>query len=87
VTQLEKDFRNPVLDASVRQAVANALGKVGDARAVEPLLAQLSDPTASVRQAVINALVRIGDPRAVEPLLARLNDPDADVQPRYWNRV
>lgn len=59
-----------------------ALGEIGDARAVEPLLAELETAPATVRfgdapasrvpSAAAEALGKIGDPRAVEPLVVAL---------------
>lgn len=55
-----------------RWRAANALGKIGDARAVEPLIQRLSDCLpVQIRAAV--ALGKIGKP-AVEPLLGILGD-------------
>ena len=61
-------------DASVRRVAAAALGKIGDARAVDPLSAALKDNYSNVRHAAADALGRIGDARAVEPLIAALQD-------------
>lgn len=50
---------------NVRRMAASTLGKIGDRRAVEPLIALLAQERKNpVRQAAINALGRIGDPRA-----------------------
>jgi HEAT repeat protein len=59
----------------VRRAAAEALGQLGDARAVEPLIARLGDAAWNVRRAAAEALVKIGAP-AVEPLIGRLGDDD-----------
>jgi ATP-dependent DNA helicase RecQ len=49
----------------VRRLAASALGKIGDARAVTPLLALLAqEQKPQVRQYAAKALGRIGDPRA-----------------------
>jgi HEAT repeat protein len=64
----------------VRQAAAEALGKIGDARVVEPLIAALKDTDKDVRQAAAVALGKIGDARAVEPLIAALKDEERDVR-------
>jgi HEAT repeat protein len=50
---------------------ANALGEIGNRRAVEPLLNSLD---VWGQTAVIEALGKLGDPRAVEPILAKLSD-------------
>lgn len=57
-------------DASVHWGAADALGRTGDARAVEPLIAHLREHPNSV----ISALQKLGDSRAVEPLIAALGD-------------
>jgi len=64
----------------VRQAAAKTLGKIGDLRAVVPLIAALEDLDARVRAAAAKALGEIGDPCAVEPLIAALNDEETDVR-------
>jgi HEAT repeat protein len=63
----------------VCSVVANALGKVGDARAVEPLITALKDDDKDVRRQAAKALGEIGDARAVEPLVATLKDGDSGV--------
>jgi len=57
-------------------AAAEALGWIGDARAVSPLLLFLSEgePSDALRELAAEALGRIGDTRAVEPLIAALED-------------
>ena len=69
-------------DASVRTAVAEALGKLGDARAVPALIEALEDEY--IVQAAEFALVQIGDERGldalrsnskvVSPLIELMND-------------
>jgi HEAT repeat protein len=66
-------------DWSVRKGAAEALGRLGDARAVEPLVAALWNRDGSVRQAAAEALAKIGRP-ALEPLVAALRDSDAEVR-------
>ena len=63
-------------ESSVRLDAANALGELGDTRAVEPLIAALNDKEVDVRKAATNALGQIGDIRAVEPIADRLKDND-----------
>lgn len=58
---------------SVRLAAAQALGKRGDTKAVEPLIAAVPDPVAGVNDAAILALGSIGDERAVAKLTLWLN--------------
>jgi HEAT repeat protein len=66
-------------DGPARKAAAEALGKIGDPRAVEPLIASLRDADESVRSAAASALGDIGDARAVEPLIVDLKDEVSDV--------
>jgi len=56
--------------------VSEALGKLGDARAVEPLIAALRDGVWGVRSRAAEALGKIGNRRAVEPVIAALKDSD-----------
>jgi HEAT repeat protein len=62
---------------SVRKAAAEALGKLGDSRAVEPLIVVLQnedDEFWQIRQWAAWALGEVGDARAVGPLISALND-------------
>lgn len=67
-----------------RRLAAEALGKIGDARAAEPLMGALKDNEKGVRQAAAEALGKIGDARAVEPLVAALKDSDWDIR---WSAI
>ncbi len=62
-----------------RMNAAKALGRLGDARAVEPLIGVLrSEPpdySKRIRGMAAEALGSLGDPRAVEPLIGALGDP------------
>ncbi len=58
----------------VRLAAIEALGDIGDTRAVEPLIAALKDSSWGVRQYAATALGAIGDTRAVKPLTAAFKD-------------
>ena len=62
-----------------RAFAAEALGKLGDKRAVEPLIACLKD-NAVDRSCAAEALGKLGDKRAVEPLIASLKDEDERVR-------
>jgi HEAT repeat protein len=53
---------------------------IGDARAVEPLIAALRDESAGVRDVAAVALGKIGEP-AVEPLVAALRDENRYIRP------
>jgi HEAT repeat protein len=58
----------------VRRSVAEALGAIGDERAVEPLIETLRYEGSDVRRSAAEALGEIGDGRAVEPLIEALED-------------
>ncbi|MEW6620779.1 MAG: HEAT repeat domain-containing protein [bacterium] len=57
-------------------AATNALGEIGDKRAVEPLLEALQSEAVIKRhpECIIEALGKIGDERAIEPLEKALKD-------------
>lgn len=62
-------------DWTMRADAAEALGKIGDTGAVEPLIHTLEeDKDEDVRKIVADSLGEIGDARAVEPLIHTLND-------------
>jgi HEAT repeat protein len=65
-------------DLDTRQAAAVALGRIGDRRATQPLIAALDEPELTL--AAAGALARIGDGAAFEALVTRLGDPDAAVR-------
>ncbi len=56
-------------DLIVRGRAALMLGKLGDQRAVEPLIRALDAPGFQTTLNAAEALGKLGDPRAVEPLL------------------
>ena len=58
----------------VRVEAAKALGKIGDSRAVGPLISALSNNDYYVRWEAAKALGKIGDSRAVGPLISALSD-------------
>jgi len=58
----------------VRLDATEALGKIGNERAVEPLVKALGDNDVDVRWFATEALGKIGDARAVEPLIKVLED-------------
>ena len=62
-------------DELMRKSAADALGMIGDPRAIEPLAAILKDRSPGVRCIATRALGNIDDPRAVEPLIALLKEP------------
>jgi HEAT repeat protein len=57
-----------------RREAARKLGDSGSARAVEPLIAALTDSEERVREQAAESLGTICDARAVEPLITALND-------------
>jgi predicted DNA-binding ArsR family transcriptional regulator len=64
---------------SLPSDAARVLGRIGDPRAVEPLIAAakgVKDRGSSLWVAAVNALGRIGDERAVEALIGMLKDPE-----------
>lgn len=76
------DAVDPLIDAlddpnaNVRAGAARALGKIGDPRALGPLIFRLRyEPEAEVRKPLVWAL-HMGGERAVEPLIEALHDPD-----------
>ena len=65
--------------ADRRRGAVVALGRIGDARATEPLIA-LGQTDRTLLVPITAALARIGDPRGFEPLLALLAAPSAAVR-------
>ena len=61
-------------EAFVREAAAEALGTLGDGRAINNLLLSLREGLSSIRSAAATALLRIHDERAIGGLLNALND-------------
>ena len=57
-----------------RASAIEALGRIGDSRAVEPLIAALKDEDVNVRWPAARALGEIKDTRAIKPLIAALKD-------------
>jgi len=79
---LWSDWRDRRLykNRAIRQAAAEALGKLGDTRAVGSLIAALQDEDIEVHHAAAWALGEIRDARAVDPLIAALQDEDVEVR-------
>jgi HEAT repeat protein len=61
---------------------AAVLGRMKDARALEPLIAALQHPDARVRTESCAALGELRDPAAAEPLLVATRDPQYEVRAR-----
>jgi HEAT repeat protein len=66
-------------DADVRKLVVDALGGIGDPRAMDRLLEMLGDPDPNVRGAVADALGASGSQAAAGPLLRVARDSDEHV--------
>lgn len=66
---------------NVRQGAVEALGQIGDSRAVELLIAVLEDKSVSVRIEAAKALGHIGDVRAVDSLIIPLKDEYSSYMP------
>ncbi|MGK7926344.1 MAG: HEAT repeat domain-containing protein, partial [Spirulina sp.] len=64
------------------RSAAEGLGKIGNERAVEALIAALNDSDRSVRRSAAEGLGKSGNERAVEALIAALNDSDGSVRKR-----
>ena len=58
----------------MRRAAVEALGRLGDARALEPLIALFKDKDPDVRMATVRALSTLKDPRAIPALIVILTD-------------
>ena len=67
------------VNPTIRWRAAEALGHIGDLRAIEPLIRALKDDDVSVQWRAIEALVDIGEP-AVRHLKAAMAHDDDDVQ-------
>lgn len=66
-------------DGEARAEAAEALGLLGDARALEPLRARLQDPDGEVRTNAAVALIRIGDAQLFPEVVKALRHPDPRV--------
>lgn len=69
VTALIMALQNRNEDLIVRGRAALMLGRLGDARAVLPLIAALDAPGMQTPLHAAQSLGRLGDERAIEPLL------------------
>lgn len=58
----------------LRWQTADRLGKIGDSRAVNPLINALQDESWLVRKHAVKALGRIGSPIVIEPLISMMKD-------------
>lgn len=69
VRALMNTVQNEYEDLIVRGRAALMLGKLGDARAVDPLIRALDAPGFQTPLNAVQALGKLGDVRAIEPLL------------------
>lgn len=67
-------------DPEIRRTAATALGRIGDARAVDALAALLEEEDRELVVAAAGALAQIGDRRAFEPLLRLIGHRDLRVR-------
>ena len=67
---------------AVRDVAACALGRIGDSRAIKPLIGLLSDDGPCVRGDAVEALGRLKAASAVEPIAELLNDENESVRIR-----
>jgi HEAT repeat protein len=68
IPALIKLLQNPANETSARAAAAASLGTLGDLRAVEPLIASLTEDNAAIAQQASLALGALKDNRAIAPL-------------------
>ena len=75
-------------DLKLREEAARALGRLGDARAIKPLMAALTlkDDESSVRRAATDALIEMGT-IAVDPLVAALKNNNTSVRFSAWHAL
>ncbi len=81
VTNLVHDLESEATDTDDRRAdAAYVLGQMGDARALNPLIAALRDEDTVVRTEAAAALGGLADRRAVAPLIRALYDAQWEVR-------
>lgn len=88
-TQAARDQSVPKLiamlsdkDDGVRSGAADALGKIGDARAVQPLITAMQKDKAAVRRVAIGAIALIADPSGEAALTEAVINPNDDNEAR-----
>ncbi len=69
-------FELEVGNRPARVAAIDALGRIGDRRALEALLRTLQADDPLLRSHAATALGKLGDAQVIEPLIAQLNDPE-----------
>ncbi len=80
VDELVQRLFNKYNDPYVRMNAAEALGEIGDERAVDALIKALGDEDWYIRRAAAEALGNIGDKRAVDSLIKALEDENWEVR-------
>jgi HEAT repeat protein len=75
IQMLDSDVRGRSESRIVRDHAASRLGRLGDPRAIPPLMKMLHDPEAQVRFGVIEALGRLKAKEAEDFLRETLDDP------------
>lgn len=79
--ELHRKRRFPSTDQRARYGIITALGRIGDARGVKPLIALLGDEDRHTTEVAKEALIRIGEP-AIAPLLKVVLDPGRSLDHR-----
>ena len=67
-------------DTERQRLAVTALGWIGEAETVPPLLRAINHPDAGVRRSAINSLARIGNVDDLEPIIMALNDENNSVR-------
>lgn len=80
ITALDYEKGHPMQISNVRMGAAEALGEIGDTRAVDPLIARLKHNDWGMRLSAAKALGKIGNALAVIPLVATLEDANKNVR-------
>jgi HEAT repeat protein len=78
---LLKQLGDEDADVRVRLHTLSKLGRIGDARAIELLIATLSDVDARLRSMSARMLEGVGEARGVTVLIAALRSADASSRP------
>jgi HEAT repeat protein len=65
---------------SVRSAACEALGRIGDNRAIQPLIDRLEDKSSSVRQAACDALRNFGEGRLAKAVIGAMKGEQAAIE-------
>lgn len=77
-----KTLADPRADPAGRYRAAEALGKLGDLRGVQPLVNALTDPDAEIRWRAALSLGMLGEQCAFSALVVALDDPVFEVKRR-----